>query len=86
MRKNETDLIKSSKQRKLTAKGYKFLNKCIDIACNAKGINRYSQDAKPIRDKMKTLFKHLIIDKRYNMEEIKTIIKNRKTEQQITIE
>ena len=78
MKKNETDLIKSKKNRLLTAKGYKFLNNCIELAANQRGLNRYHNEFKPLKEKIKTIIEDLIIDKNLSIEQIKEIAqKNR---------
>lgn len=76
--KNHSELIKRVRDRTLTAKGYKFLWKCIDIAAEVKGSNRYSQDLKETKEKLRTVITDLIIDKGMSIEQIKELIKSRK--------
>lgn len=77
MTKNETDLIKSTAKRQLTAKGYKFLNRCIEIMSIQHGLTRYHKEMKPKKEKLSMLINRLIIDERKSIEEIKDMIKNR---------
>lgn len=77
MKKNYSDLIKDKPKKILTAKGYKFLWKCIDIVAKQRGLNRYSQELKPVKEKLKEILSYLIIDKELSIEEIKEIVKNR---------
>lgn len=78
MLKNESELIKNSQQRQLTAKALKFKWQCIDIIANQHGFNKYSIEIKPIKEKFSTILDFLIIDKKLTIEQIKTMIKNRK--------
>jgi len=77
MKKNYSDLIKSKENRTLTAKGYKFLWKCIDVVADNKGLSRYSKDLKGIKEKLRLIIEQLIIDEEKTLQEIKSIIKNR---------
>ena len=77
MRKNETELIKCSKNRWLTAKALKFKSKCINIIANQYGLTPYHPEIKPLKEKFNVLFFHLIIDKKMTLEEIKELIKSR---------
>ena len=76
---NETILIKSTKERTLTAKGYKFLIKCIDIASKQRGLTRYHLEIKETKDKLRNVVTSLIIDKGLSIEDIKDLIKNRES-------
>ena len=78
MMKNETDFIKCSKNRYLTAKACKFQNKVIEIAVKQYGLTRYHEEMKPLKNKVKNLITSLFIDKKLSIEEIKELIKNRK--------
>lgn len=78
MKRNYSDLIKDPYQRTLTAKGYKFLSRCINIAAEVKGTSRYAPDMKETKEKLKTVLLDLIIDKRLNLDQIKELIKSRK--------
>jgi hypothetical protein len=75
--KNYSETICNKSKRQLSAKGNDFLQKCIMIALNKKDLNRYSQEAKPIKSKMKDLIHFLLIDEEKTIEEVKEIIKNR---------
>ena len=45
--RNETEFIKSTKERTLTAKAYKFIKQCKEIIANQRGTDRrLSQDCK----------------------------------------
>ena len=46
MQKNESELIKNSQKRQLTAKALKFKWQCIDIIANQNGFNKYSKEIK----------------------------------------
>lgn len=76
--KNHSELIKSISDRTLTAKGYKFLWRCIDIIAEHKGLSRYSPDMKETKKKFSSIVNHLIIDKGMNIKEITDLIKSRK--------
>ncbi len=75
--KNYSDTICNKTKRQLSAKGNDFLQKCIMIALNKKGLNRYSNEAKPIKSKMKDLIHYLLIDEEKTIDEVKEIIRNR---------
>jgi len=75
--KNYSELIRDKNKRILSAKGYKFVWRCIDIVANQNNINRYSKELKPVKEKLKNIFDYLIIDKELSLDEIKLIIKNR---------
>mgnify|MGYP003519354213 CR=1 len=75
--RNETEFIKSTSERTLTAKAYKFVWKCIDIIAEQNGFNRYSKELKPLKEKLQNLLVSLFIDKRLSINEIKELIKNR---------
>ena len=77
MKRNETDLIKCSKSRKLTAKGYKFKWQCIELIAKNRGLNKYSKELKPIIEKFSLILDDLIIDKKMTLNEIKELIKSR---------
>ena len=79
MKRNETDLIKCSKKRILTAKCYKFKWQCIDIIAKNKGLNRYSKELKPLKEKFSLILDDLIFDKKMSIEDIKDLIKSRTT-------
>lgn len=76
MRKNETDLIKSTAKRQLTAKGYRFLNRCISALEKNTGLNRYSKEIKPKKEKLSLLIHSLIIDKKMTIKQIKDAYEN----------
>lgn len=76
MKTNETILIKDSSKRLLTAKGYKFLEKCRDTACKVYGFHRFSAEMKDINNRLGILIISLIIDKRLNENQIIEIINN----------
>lgn len=76
--KNYSEYIKSKSERTLTAKGYKFLTACIEIACKNKGYTRYHSEMKDIKTKLNTIITSLFIDKGFNKEQIIELIKSRK--------
>lgn len=76
MHKNETDLIKCSKSRLLTAKGYKFMNDIIRIFCDSKGLHRLQ--LKEEVAKIQDLIYVLILDKKLSKNEIIQRIKENK--------
>lgn len=78
MKRNYSDLIKSKEQRTLTAKGNRFLWRCIDVIAENKGLNRYSNELKETKDKFKNIIYFLIIDKGMSISEITELIKSRK--------
>jgi hypothetical protein len=73
--KNYSALVKSKEKRILTAKGNKFVWRCIDVAAEQRGLNRYSKELNPLKEKLRNLLHHLIIDKGLSATEIKAIIK-----------
>lgn len=75
--KNYSDTICNKTKRQLSAKGADFLHKCTMIALNKKGLNKYSQEARPIQSKMKELIHYLLIDEEKTIDEVKEIISNR---------
>lgn len=76
--KNHSEFIKDIKSRKLTAKGYKFLNRCIDIACENKGYTRYHMEVKEMKSKLHEIIVSLFIDKLMTSNEITELIKSRR--------
>lgn len=76
--RNETEFIKCSKNRHLTAKAQKFLDRCIEIGLDQYGLVRYDSRTKPYKDKLSELIKTLFIDKGLSIDDIKELIKNRK--------
>lgn len=76
--KNHSEYIKSVTERTLTAKGYKFLNRCIEIACENKGYTRYHSEMKPLKEKLSNIIHVLFIDKNMTHKEISELIKSRK--------
>lgn len=83
--KNHSELVKSISERTLTAKGNKFVWKCIDVIAIQHGVNRYSKEIQPLKEKLRTLLHHLIIDKGMSIDEIKDAIKNRLVGQMIEL-
>lgn len=75
--KNYSDLIKNKKERTLTAKGQKFVWRCIEIVAKQHGLTIYHSEIKELKEKIKSIMNELIIDKGYNLAEIKSFIKNR---------
>ena len=79
MKKNESEFIKCSKNRTLTAKVYKFQNRCLHIIAENNGMQSpYNPKMKPIKAKIYALFDDLFIGKKLSINEVKEIIKNRK--------
>lgn len=76
--KNHSEYIKDVSKRTLTAKGYKFLSRCIDIACANKGYTRYHAEMKPLKEKLSNIIHTLFIDKGMTHTEIADLIKSRK--------
>ena len=76
--KNETALIKSTQKRQLTAKGNKFVWQCIEIAARQRNLHEYSQEIRPLKEKLRTVLYFLIIDEGKNIDQIKDMIKHRK--------
>lgn len=73
--KNHSELIKNVSERTLTAKGYKFLWRCIDIIAEHKGLNRYSREMRETKDSFSRIVKILIIDRGMTTDEVVDIIK-----------
>lgn len=78
MKRNYSELIKDKQKRILTAKGYKFLWRCIDIAADQRGLCRYSHELKDIKNKLQTILNHLIIDKEMTIDQIKELVQHKK--------
>lgn len=76
--KNYSDTIKSVQDRTLTAKGYKFVTRCIDIIAANKGLHRYSPEMKPYKEKFRLIMLDLFIDKRMTIQQVTDLIKSRK--------
>lgn len=74
--KNFSVLINNKSDRTLSAKGNKFLNQCVLILANSKGLTRYHSEFKSTKEKITVLIKDLIIDKEMNIYEIKELIKS----------
>lgn len=75
--RNETEFIKSTKERTLTAKAYKFMWQCIDIVAQQNGYTRYHKETREVKANLRELMIHLFIDKGLSINEIKELIKNR---------
>jgi len=75
--RNYSETICNKQKRQLTAKGNKFLSQLIDIAAKKYGLTRYHSEFKPLKDKIRILVHHLLIDKELTINEVKEIIKNR---------
>lgn len=76
--RNYSELICNKAERTLTAKGNKFVWKCIDIIAANKNLHRYSKDFKPFQEKIIIIMKDLIIDKGMSTLQITELIKSRK--------
>lgn len=76
--KNYSELIRDKQKRMLSAKGHKFVWRCIDILAKQNGTNGYDPNLKGPKNKLREILHHLMIDKEMSIEEIKTLIKNRK--------
>ena len=48
--RNETEFIKSTSERTLTAKAYKFIHQCIVIMAEQRGYTRYHKEIREIKD------------------------------------
>ena len=75
--RNETQYIKSTKDRTLTAKALKFKSQCIEVMVKQYGLTRYHHELKPLKLKLSNLLNYLFIDERKSINEIKEIIKQR---------
>jgi len=73
--KNYSEAVHSKQKRILTAKGNKFLWRCIEIVGNSKGLHKYSPEMKPVKEQLTTLIKHLLIDKELTIKEVTELIK-----------
>lgn len=73
--KNFNEAVKCPVKRQLTAKGYKFLNRCNHIIAEANASNIYAAEMKPIKEKLKTIVEHLLIDKGLTIAEVTELIK-----------
>lgn len=73
--RNHSEAVADKSKRQLTAKGNKFLWRCIDIVANSKGSNRYAPEMKEVKDGLESLIKYLLIDKGHTIKEVVEIIK-----------
>lgn len=73
--KNHNEAVHSKEKRQLTAKGNKFLWRCIEIVGNSKGLHKYSPEIKEVKEQLTTLIKHLLIDKELTIKEVTELIK-----------
>lgn len=76
--KNHNEAVHSKEKRQLTAKGNKFLWRCIEIVAVSKGLHKYSPEMKELKEKLQTLIHHLLIDKELTIKEVTELIKNSK--------
>jgi hypothetical protein len=76
--RNYSEAICNKQKRQLTAKGNKFVNRCIKIALNKQGLNsRLLPEAKPTVKKLNEIIHYLLIDQELTINEVTEIIKNR---------
>lgn len=75
--KNETEFIKSTQERTLTAKASKFVNKCVMLMAEQRGYTRYHKEIKEVKVQLTNLLIHLFIDKGMSISEVTDVIKNR---------
>ena len=78
MKRNYNEYIRCIHTRTLSAKGYKFLSRCVDIACANKGLTRYHKETREMSAKLKEIITHLFIDRGMTHTEIAELIKSRK--------
>jgi hypothetical protein len=76
--KNHSELIKSVQSRTLTAKGNKFVWKCIDLVAELNGLKKYAPELKETKEKIRTVLYDLIIDKQMTIDQITELIRSRK--------
>lgn len=74
--KNYSVIIKSKQERTLTAKGNKFVWRCVDIIAASKGLNKYSPEMKTVKEKFSNVVKYLLIDKELSIEQVTDLIKS----------
>tara|TARA_R110000782_G_scaffold66093_1_gene134175 strand:+ start:263 stop:517 length:255 start_codon:yes stop_codon:yes gene_type:complete len=77
MKKNETELIKCSKNRFLTAKALRFKRDCINIIGKQNNLSIYSENLKPVKKQLSKILEYLIFDEKKTLSEIKELIKKR---------
>tara|TARA_R110000796_G_scaffold220834_1_gene336901 strand:+ start:122 stop:376 length:255 start_codon:yes stop_codon:yes gene_type:complete len=77
MKKNETELIKCSKNRFLTAKALRFKRDCIAIIGKQNNLSIYSEELKHVKKQLSKVLEYLIFDEKKTLKEIKELIKNR---------
>lgn len=73
--KNYSEYICNKANRQLTAKGNKFLWRCITIVADSKGLNKYSPEMKEPKEKISEIIKHLLIDKELTKDDVIELIK-----------
>lgn len=74
--KNYSDTIKSKKERILTAKGNKFIWRCVDIIAQSKGLHKYSPQMKETKERFFNVVEYLLIDKEMSTTEVAELIKS----------
>lgn len=74
--KNYNEAVHSKQKRQLTAKGNKFLWRCIDIIANSRGLHKYSPEMKEVKEKFSNIIHILLIDKELSIKEVTEIIKS----------
>ena len=77
IKKNETELIKCSKKRFLTAKAVRFKRDCIIIIGKQNNLSIYSEELKPLKKQLSKVLEYLIFDEKKTLKEIKELIKKR---------
>lgn len=77
MARNYSEWIKCPRERTLTAKGAKFMQRIIEIAAENKGIHRMHKDFKPYKEQIRKLVINLFIDKGMTKDQIIGVIKER---------
>lgn len=74
--KNYSEAIRCKKERTLTAKGNKFVWRCVDIIAASKGLNKYSPEMKEVKEKFFNVVKYLLIDEEMGIEQVTELIKS----------
>lgn len=73
--KNYNEAVHCKEKRELTAKGNKFVWRCIEIVGNSKGLHVYSPQMKELKEKVREIIHHLLIDKELTIAEVTELIK-----------
>lgn len=76
MLKLQTPLIADASKRKLSALGYKQINRIVAKAAEVKGLHRYSKDFAPVKNQVIALVHSLIFEHGITKEQLSVLQRN----------